>query len=349
MKSMNVSTSSIAYSTRSALQRMQAELLKAQSELSTGKVDDAGLALGAQTRRLVSLDQERTSLKSLTDANQLVASRLQASQDALGTINEVAEDFLGTLLSIGEGDVSPETLRARAQEALGTVLSTLNATYQGTHLFAGINVDAAPMDDFLAEAGSPGRSAIAAAFESAFGMPADDPSASGIGADAMQSFLGGEFAALFDDGSWQENFSSASDRNIRSRISRSELVETSVNANDPAVRDLVAALTMVSEVGVDGLSAEARGAVVASAQSLLGSATAGITQMQARLGSAQARIGDANDTMDVQMDLLASQIGALEDVDPLEASARVNALMTKIETAYALTARIQQLSLLKYI
>jgi flagellar hook-associated protein 3 FlgL len=36
-------------------------------------------------------------------------------------------------------------------------------------------------------------------------------------------------------------------------------------------------------------------------------------------------------------------------VDPFEASTRVAALMTQVETAYAMTARIQNLSLLKYL
>ena len=36
-------------------------------------------------------------------------------------------------------------------------------------------------------------------------------------------------------------------------------------------------------------------------------------------------------------------------VDPYEATANVNALLTQIETAYALTARLQNLSLVNFI
>jgi flagellar hook-associated protein 3 FlgL len=42
-------------------------------------------------------------------------------------------------------------------------------------------------------------------------------------------------------------------------------------------------------------------------------------------------------------------IQKLEGADPYEASTRVSTLMTQIETSYALTARIQQLSLAKYL
>jgi flagellar hook-associated protein 3 FlgL len=46
---------------------------------------------------------------------------------------------------------------------------------------------------------------------------------------------------------------------------------------------------------------------------------------------------------------MTTQINVLESVDPFEASTRVSALMTQVETAYAMTARIQNLSLLKYL
>ena len=59
---------------------------------------------------------------------------------------------------------------------------------------------------------------------------------------------------------------------------------------------------------------------------------------------------DANDRMSAQKDVIDdADRNALESVDPYEASTRVNTLLTQIETSYALTARIQQLSLLDYL
>ena len=53
--------------------------------------------------------------------------------------------------------------------------------------------------------------------------------------------------------------------------------------------------------------------------------------------------------MSIQIDIMTNHIGVLEGVDPYEASTRVSALLTQVETAYAMTARIQKLSLLKYL
>jgi flagellar hook-associated protein 3 FlgL len=71
--------------------------------------------------------------------------------------------------------------------------------------------------------------------------------------------------------------------------------------------------------------------------------------VQAKLGMVQGRVTKANERMSLQIDILSAHIGTLEGVDPYEASTRVTALTTQVETAYALTARLQQLSLLNYL
>ncbi len=65
--------------------------------------------------------------------------------------------------------------------------------------------------------------------------------------------------------------------------------------------------------------------------------------------TAQERIKSANDRIDIQVTLIQQHVTDLEGVDPYEATANVNALLTQIETAYALTARLQNLSLIDYI
>jgi flagellar hook-associated protein 3 FlgL len=49
------------------------------------------------------------------------------------------------------------------------------------------------------------------------------------------------------------------------------------------------------------------------------------------------------------VDLFQNNISDLEGVDPYEAATRVSLLQQQIETSYALTARMQQLSLVKYL
>ncbi|TPV98887.1 MAG: hypothetical protein USCAAHI_01686 [Beijerinckiaceae bacterium] len=53
--------------------------------------------------------------------------------------------------------------------------------------------------------------------------------------------------------------------------------------------------------------------------------------------------------MSVQMNILSTQIGNLENVNTYEVSTQITDLQTQIETSYSLTSQLQQLSLVKYL
>ena len=57
----------------------------------------------------------------------------------------------------------------------------------------------------------------------------------------------------------------------------------------------------------------------------------------------------ANGRIKAQMDILNRNINNFEQVDPLEAQTRISALETQLDMAFALTSRMQQLSLLNYL
>ena len=63
----------------------------------------------------------------------------------------------------------------------------------------------------------------------------------------------------------------------------------------------------------------------------------------------QQRVSDATDRMNTQVGLFKTHITDLIGVDSYEAANRVNDLVTHIQTSYALTARIQQLSLVNFL
>ncbi|RVA74563.1 flagellar hook-associated family protein, partial [Mesorhizobium sp. M7A.F.Ca.CA.001.08.2.1] len=93
----------------------------------------------------------------------------------------------------------------------------------------------------------------------------------------------------------------------------------------------------------------AKNTVVSRSTTLVGEALSGIGQLQSETGIVQKRVSDANDRMKTQVDLFERHILDLEAVDPAEAATRVADLTQHIETSFALTARLQQLSLLNYL
>jgi len=344
-----ISTSALSEATRSSLMKLQTKLADAQKEVTTGRLADVGLSLGFKAGQAVSLRQEHARLQSITETNGLVASRLDASQAALKSLAENAQSFQSQLLAARNSATGPQLIQDQARAALSAFADMLNTTFNGASLFAGINADVTPITNYNQQPPAANAQAVASAFATAFGVTQSDPAVSSISAANMQAFLDGPFAGLFDPAAWSGTWSSASDQNVRSRISTSELIETSVNANDAAFRKLASAYTMLADLGTDKLNQNAYQAVVDTAVRAVSEAVQGITELRAGLGTAQERVKNANDRMSIQIDIMTNHIGVLEGVDPYEASNRVAGLLTQVETAYAMTARIQRLSLLNYL
>ena len=83
--------------------------------------------------------------------------------------------------------------------------------------------------------------------------------------------------------------------------------------------------------------------------SLVGESMSDLANLSSSTGIVENRVKNASERIDMQVDLFETNIQDLEGVDPYEASTRVSTLLQQIETSYALTARIQQLSLVKYL
>jgi flagellar hook-associated protein 3 FlgL len=105
---------------------------------------------------------------------------------------------------------------------------------------------------------------------------------------------------------------------------------------------------MMSDLGNENLGADAYKAVVDKSISLIGEAIVGVTNLMGSMGTAQERVSVANDRISIQTDILNERINALENVNLEETSVRLNTAITQLETTYAISARIQQLSILNY-
>ena len=77
---------------------------------------------------------------------------------------------------------------------------------------------------------------------------------------------------------------------MRSRISTTELIETSANANDAAIRKLASAYTMVADLGTANLNQAAFQTVRRHGHPLVGEAIERPDRLQADLGTAQERV-----------------------------------------------------------
>ena len=343
-----ISSYSITSALRQSILTAQSNLAQAQQEVSTGTYADVGLTLGAQAGEDINLRNQEALLQTFTSTNNLTATSLNSTQNVLSGLQTTAQNLRkGVIAGTGQ-NATGSSLQQEAQSALQSLISGLNTNENGNYLFAGTNTAVAPITDYYAS-GSANQAAVNSAFSSYFGFSQSSPSVSGISASQMQSFLATQFAPLFQGANWSSNWSSASNTTTTSEISPSMTVSTSVSANNSAFQDLTQAYTMLSSLGTQNLSSAALQTLTSNAENLLNAGIAGLTNLQASVGVTQSDITTANNQMSIELNVLSTQIGNLENVNPYEAGTEVTNLQTQIETSYSLTSQLTQLSLVKYL
>lgn len=347
MSANYISTLMLSSSLRYSITNNQSALSKASKEATTGRFADPGLQLGTATGRDVGLRAEMSFMNQIVDTNELVSGRLDVTQNRINQLGTTAQEFLKSLIAARDADGGQQILLPSAAANLQDLIGALNVSYNGSFLFAGLDTQNAPIANYTA--GSTNKNAVDADFLAAFGFPQSSANVSTITPVQMQNFLNTSFDAQFASPAWNTNWSSATDATLTSRISTTEVVDTSVSANQPGFRKLAEAYTMLTDLGNAGLSQATFQTVVDKAISLVSGAIYDLAVLGGSVGAIQQRVSSATDKLKIQHDILNQQVVGMEEVDPSEASVRVNALQNQIDTALALTARLQKISLINYL
>ncbi|WGD28577.1 flagellar hook-associated family protein [Ancylobacter sp. WKF20] len=345
MRTTFISTLTVMNSPRNALPRLQSELADASKELTTGRRADLGLSLGVGTAESVRLRAEDASVRRYFDGNSAMAAQLERTQATLDDMRTQADKFQQMLSSISDADGAASVLQQQAGGFLDALTSTLNLTDGRRYLFGGINSGQKPINNLDEGPGA----AIVTAFNTRFGFDPSDPATGTIPAADLENFIDNEFAAMFEEPGWSATWSDASSTNLRSSISPLERIETSANANEPAMRKLAMAYTMVAALGTEHLRGSALAMVMDKARSLTGTGTSELISISTRLGTSQNRIEAANSLMQRGLDTIGKRIDKLESVDPAEAKTKLDLISTQIEMSYSLTARILKMSIMNYV
>jgi flagellar hook-associated protein 3 FlgL len=344
-----VSSQYLANSLIQPVMQAQSSLTTAMIEETTGQYADLGLQLGDQSGYELSLKEQVGLLQTLTSSNSVVSTSLSTAQSALSDIQSSAQTTMNDLAAWTPSANSGASLQNMGQSALQSLIASANTTSGDQYVFGGINSAVAPMANYYSTPTSAAETAVDQAFQTAFGCLPSDPAAANISASAMQSFLSGPFAALFQGSAWSSDWSSASSTNTSAEIAPGQTVTTSTNANQPGFQQLAQAYTMLSEFGGSELSGAAQQAVATAASSLVSQGIDSMINVQAELGSTQSAVTSANNSMSSQLTIVQQQIGNLDDVNTTATAAQITALTNQISMAYELTARLQQLNLAQYL
>src|SRR5688500_20305957 len=97
MKASFVSSLAVSQAMRYSTMRTAGDLVQAQKELDTGKVYDAGLALGARTAQTVTFARDLERMNGIVDSNGLVLARLTATQEVFGLLPDTSQYLMGAI------------------------------------------------------------------------------------------------------------------------------------------------------------------------------------------------------------------------------------------------------------
>lgn len=327
--------------------RLRQQLATHQAEFASGKILDPGLSLGRGVQRLLSIKQQSNLLAAYADSNDVSATRLAATDVVLESLRANASRVRQSVIAARDAG-NDATIAQQARNALASIISDLNTTVAGEHLFAGINTAAAPLSDYF-KPSAPAKAAIDAAFSSAFGMSQTSPNLASITPGAMSAYLDGPFGDVFRDPQWGAVWSSASDRNIVIEPAPGQRLTVSTNANSASVRKLAMAVTMLADSGVEALNPATKQVLYDKTIHLASEALVEFVATQARMGDAKAQIDIASQHIASLRATLEAAADKTEAIDPYAVATRINDLQIQLETAYSLTSRLRQLSLVKYL
>jgi flagellar hook-associated protein 3 FlgL len=331
------------------LARLQSELALRQKELSTGRKADVGLEAGSEIRRNISLKSSLSDIDALQRQNGIASARLGGAQSALGSIAKAAADFLSDGIPARDAPNARFLMGQAASNALTDMNRLLNTQIGGFPVFGGQSLEAAPMKDFSGPDGAPARAAIDTAFQGQFGFLPNDPQAANLSAADMKTFFDGSFSALFDGANWETLWSNASTDPMRAEISPGVMAETSSTTHLQGVKDLAKGYVALAYFKDRPVTDAAFKGLIDVSLNATGIARSGLTSAQAELGLAEERISNANTRLGEMEMVFSRSLNDLEATDPFDVAARINTLLTGIEATYAMTSRLQRLSLVNFL
>lgn len=362
-----VSTVGLSRRMQNSLTDLQLEMLRSNDEVASGKHFDVAQALGAHTGRAIGLrnlyDETDQYLKSCT----LLQGRMDTMDSALTSILDAGKDLLANAATgLGQPAPTGTSLQIGARAMLEQVIGLLNASSGNGYLFSGVEVKTVPMrpvdgdgtltpapmqivkDAIAAATGGPAAPANAAQTAAVVGVLDDlfdvrDP------ALALPPPLTHTFEGGFYVGATAMQPGGAATPRVTGRPEDASELPYGVQANDKAVRDLLEGMYMLAAVDTSKLPLDAYTPYMQEAVDRLQSGLSGLRDTTARLGIQRAQVDETVERHNTQKKILTNQLNALEEVDPAEASVRLNQLETQIEATSAATARIARLSLTNYL
>jgi flagellar hook-associated protein 3 FlgL len=315
--------------------RLQQDLQRLTAELSSGQQADPGRAVGGDFSSLA--DLSRTLRLQTAFAQSIAEAGIDANarQSALERIEAEVDGFAPNILGLATGGSLQDMALslADAPERFTQAVAALNTQAGGKSLFAGDAPDRPaliPAADILA--------ALRPIADAA-------PTAADMVAAVEDWFL--DPGNGFDTLAWQGGAGPAAP----AILGEAREEQTGITARDPALREVLAGLALAALAAEGtGPSTEAdRRAIVTAAAARLERGEDALIRLRSDLGASQARIEEARVAAEAARAGAEIEQSRLTEADPYRAATDLQAVQTRLEQLYILTARLSRLTLSEYL
>lgn len=314
---------------------LRQDLQRLTTELSSGRQSDTGRAVGGDFSVLSDLG--RTLRLQAVFAQTIAEAGIDANarQAALDRVEAEVDGFAPQILGVATGGSLRDLALslADAPQRFAQTVAALNTRIADKSLFAGDAPDRPaliPADAILAQLrpladAAQGAADMVAVVEAWFLDP-------GTGFDtlAWQGGAGPAAPAILGEG---------------------QAEASGVTARDPALREVLAGLALAA-LAAEGAGPGAetdRRAVVQAAAGRLDRAGDALIRLRSDLGASQARIEEARAAAEAARAGAEIEQARLTGADPYRAATDLQAVQTRLEQLYILTARLSRLTLAEYL
>jgi len=323
-----------SYSNRLANVRLRTQLSDLSAQMATGRRDDTAIVASGDVAPLGALERSLTVTDAYRSSAAEATTLFAGAERALAVVAD-ATGLLGSRLAatrIGGDDAGIDALAAEARGQFASAVAGLNATVAGRSVFAGTGTDGPALT---------GAETMLADIAAALGAPA---SAAELLSGVQDWFAPG---GGFDS----QSYLGTAERMTGLQVAPGERLTLPATAAEPEPRAALAALAAAAllDTGMLDAQPEERRLAAAAAGEWALQATDGVTEMRARIGAEAARAEAAAGRAAAERAGLEMARADLVGIDPYETATRLEQTRSNLETLYAVTARLQSLSLVNYL
>ena len=338
-------------STNGQYHRMQVQNLSIQQRISeygeqvaTGKKTGVYGGLGSDARQSIDLRSNVSELDAYESNIQTAKLRVTSTVDAMDRITQIARDVHDEIIKLSSGNPPPDSTVVQhiAKNGFDEVVQLLNTKVDGRFIFAGSDIDHAPMAD------------AKQLFDDVAAQVTAYPG-SGAAATLAQTATTAAQDAYFSPALGQPDPSP-----LRARVDRNLDLSYQVRANGPDTpagqlspfREVLRGLATVANLSYDKTNPASftdYKAMQDSTRLSLDAATESLDNHIGMLGNIQSRMESISEKHKTTTVALKSSISDIEDVDPAEVISKLQLAQTQLQASYKVTATLRQVSLVDFL